>query len=142
MPRFVLLYHDCPPHFERPSHWDLMLEAGEMLRTWALPRLPRDWRSWQARTALLRPECAAVNEENVVDAQQLSDHRLDYLQLEGPLSGDRGSVVRIERGAYSDESEDPGCWQVTLTGSEWNGRVTLRQIKAGSEHWTLTVEAS
>lgn len=142
MPRFVLLYHDCPPSYERPSHWDLMLEAGEMLRTWALPQLPRDWQQWQARTAVSHRECAATDEENVVRAQRLPDHRIDYLQLEGALSGDRGSVERIERGAYSEETEEPGCWRLTLTGSEWSGRITLRQVTSDGVLWKLTVKAS
>src|SRR6266516_4579452 len=98
MPRFVLLYHDCPPKYERPSHWDLMIEAGEMLRTWALERLPRSWRDLQNRTAAVYSNCAAVAETDSVSARMLGDHRRDYLEFEGPLSGERGAVIRIAAG--------------------------------------------
>ena len=30
MPRFVILRHEVPEPFPRPSHWDFMLEAGEV----------------------------------------------------------------------------------------------------------------
>ena len=35
MPRYVILQHDTPPGYPRPLHWDLMLEQGRTLRTWA-----------------------------------------------------------------------------------------------------------
>ena len=41
MPRFVILLHECPLDFERPTHFDLMLEDGDTLRTWALESEPR-----------------------------------------------------------------------------------------------------
>jgi hypothetical protein len=36
MPRFVILRHDSP----RGVHYDLMLEDGDVLKTWALPQPP------------------------------------------------------------------------------------------------------
>lgn len=140
MPRFVLLYHDCPPHFERPSHWDLMLEAGATLRTWGLRRLPSDWRVSQEQTAAMYADCPPIGEENSVRAERLGDHRLDYLDKEGPLSGDRGHVRRVERGTYESEAESPGRWQVTLVGHNWRGRVLLQQIALEAPEWTLTVQ--
>ena len=43
MPRFVLLRHECPPDWVKPSHWDLMLERGQVLETWQLIDLPASW---------------------------------------------------------------------------------------------------
>ena len=40
MPRFVILHHVTLPGADRASHWDLMLEMGDALRTWALPTPP------------------------------------------------------------------------------------------------------
>ena len=77
MPRFVILRHDHP----RGVHFDFMLEAGGVLKTWALPEPPRPG---------VEMECEA-----------LGDHRLAYLDYEGPISGDRGSVVRWDRGEYA-----------------------------------------
>jgi hypothetical protein len=44
MPRYVILWHELPETHEvgaaRESHWDLMLEWGDVLRTWALASEP------------------------------------------------------------------------------------------------------
>lgn len=140
MPRFVLLYHDCPPHYERPSHWDLMLEVGESLRTWALPRLPNAWKASRTRTAASHPDCPPLANKDAVSAEQLPDHRLDYLDNEGPLSGDRGQVTRIDRGTYFSEAEMPGCWRLTFAGGSCGGRITLQQTGPETRQWTLTLQ--
>ena len=57
-----------------------MLEQDGVLRTWALAEEP----AAQAEIA----------------AEALGDHRLDYLEYEGPVSGDRGSVSRWDEGEY------------------------------------------
>ena len=137
MPRFVLLYHQCPPSYVRASHWDLMLESGDALRTWALERLPQSWRDAQARTVAIDGGCPGLADEDVVVAEQLGDHRLDYLHLEGPLSGDRGTVVRVGEGTYRTESEQAGCWQLTLQGQGVSGCVTLTRPDSESSQWTL-----
>lgn len=35
-------------------------------------------------------------------ADELPPHRIEYLDYEGPISGDRGDVTRIMAGEYSD----------------------------------------
>src|SRR5258705_9929861 len=76
MPCFVILEHDHP-HL----HWDLMLEVGDVLWTWRLERPPRDG-----------PE--------TIPAERIGDHRLAYLDYEGPVSGGRGFVKRWDWGTY------------------------------------------
>jgi hypothetical protein len=71
--RFVILTHDHPF-----VHWDLMLEANGVLRTWRLLAEPQ-------------PEC-------IIAAEPLPDHRLHYLDYEGPVSGGRGTVSRWDHG--------------------------------------------
>jgi hypothetical protein len=114
MPRFVLLYHDCPPDYVRASHWDLMLEAGDVLRTGALAALPRSWGVWRERTAAQFPACAAVAGGEEIAAVALGDHRRHYLEFEGEVSGGRGRVVRVARGEYAIEEEGPGCCLLSL----------------------------
>ncbi len=80
MPRFVVLRHETPPGHERPTHWDFMLEAGGVLRTWALAEAPCRGRA--------------------IAAEELAEHRLAYLEYEGDVSGGRGSVVRWDAGTY------------------------------------------
>lgn len=72
MPRFVVLAHDWPsPHF------DLLLESGRTLKAWRLAKEPVSF---------------------PVDAERNFDHRLLYLDFEGRLGGDRGSVSRWDYG--------------------------------------------
>lgn len=140
MPRFVLLYHDCPPGYERSSHWDFMLEAEGVLRTWALARLPRTWTSLRERTAQLATGCAPNAGTDSVDAQRLGDHRLAYLEYEGPLSAGRGQVRRIDGGTYTTRSESGEGWQVRLFGDVWSGPIRLLPTTADSRDWQLVVE--
>jgi hypothetical protein len=125
MARFVLLYHDCPASYVRASHWDLMLEADGVLRTWALENLPRGWGEAWARTAEFNSECPAISEENVVSAERLDDHRIEYLQLEGPLGGDRGTVRRIDQGMYEIVREESEGCRVQLVGAVVRSEATL-----------------
>jgi hypothetical protein len=121
MPRFVLLYHECPPDYVRSSHWDLMFEVGDVLRTWAVEKLPRDWRAAWERTAEVAADCPPLADFNLVAAEKLDDHRLDYLTEEGPLNGNRGSVRRIDAGTY--EGDD----LVALNGELIRGAIRLRR---------------
>ncbi len=75
MPRFVVLTHDHPF-----LHWDLMLEQADALRTWRLKQPP--------------------DTQGPIAAEALPDHRLAYLDYEGPVSGDRGTVTRWDAGTY------------------------------------------
>src|SRR5690348_11647704 len=62
MPRFAILAHDHPA-----PHWDLFLEAGPVLRSWRL-----------AGPLVVNTPIAAA---------PAPDHRLVYLDYEGPVSG-------------------------------------------------------
>lgn len=78
--RFVLLFHQYTPGDERADHWDLMLEHEGQLLTWALAEQPAPGK-------------------NII-AKALDDHRIEYLELEGEISHDRGSVSRVTSGVY------------------------------------------
>src|SRR4051812_24125792 len=137
MPRFVLLYHDCPPDYERASHWDFMLESGDVLRTWALERLPCSWQFSHERTVAACSDCPSLATANNVAALQLADHRREYLEIEGTLSGDRGSVKRVAAGTYCSEREAPDEWRVLLTSDELAARIRLSRIDADGDDWML-----
>jgi hypothetical protein len=111
MPRFVVLQHDSA----RAVHWDFLLETGEVLRTWALPQTPETG---------LELTCEA-----------LSDHRLVYLEYEGPIAGDRGSVSRWDRGTYQVREESPGRLVVDMQGQRLAGRVVLREMPDRPGMW-------
>ena len=114
MPRFVLLFHECPPSLGKPSHWDLMLEREGVLLTWNLPALPAAWGG----------DVAAGKEE--IAATRLADHRIAYLDYEGPISGDRGAVTRIDRGEYEAVEETDDNVRVRLRGERDEIVLTLR----------------
>lgn len=110
MPRFVVLEHDHPY-----LHWDLMLEAGESLRTWRLAAPPQ-----------VGTECAA---------QALGHHRLMYLDHEGPVSGNRGSVRRWDAGELTWLKDSPREARASLHGRRFRGQAWLRALATGE--WTL-----
>jgi hypothetical protein len=123
MPRFVVLEHDHPE-----LHWDLMLEHGGVLKTWRLPCFP--------------PEPGKK-----IVAQALADHRLLYLAYQGPVSGNRGQVVRCDQGSYElvlssavaqDDPFKTDRLSVSLQGSEFCGRFILERMQ-GSD-WRVWAE--
>jgi hypothetical protein len=118
-----------------------MLEVGPALRTWALNELPNTWQAAYEKTlstkALYRPLAAG----DVVEAKQLGDHRLAYLEFEGPLSEGRGSVLRIDTGSYrelNDEKQSPARLQIELRGGLLHGVVTLTQSQSDETRWILS----
>jgi hypothetical protein len=101
--RYAILEHDHPVR-----HWDLMLEVGEVLRTWRLQAPPE-------------AGCA-------IPAEPLGDHRRMYLDYEGPVSGNRGTVRRWDAGDYEliVPAQASDALELVLSGSRFSGRATLR----------------
>jgi hypothetical protein len=117
MPRFVILEHDHPE-----LHWDLMLEAGAVLWTWRLSSPPRiDQQIYALRTF---------------------DHRPLYLDYEGPISGDRGSVVRREKGTFSWDIQTDERLQVRLMGELLRGVLRLWRVQADKWEGELVDDSS
>ena len=102
MPRFAILEHDHPA-----LHWDFLLENGDVLLSWRLSAPPA-------------PGAA-------VDARKSFDHRLLYLDYEGPVSGGRGAVIRWDGGAFEWEMREPGQVAVRLAGGRLRGVLRLEQ---------------
>ena len=121
MPRFVVLHHDFPAGHARRPHWDLMLEWGHALRTWAVASEPG----------------GALE----IDAQALPDHRLAYLEYEGPISGDRGSVTQWDAGEYHLESHRDEELKVQLRGRRLCGELALRR-ESESHFWRVSFSAA
>jgi hypothetical protein len=112
MPRFVVLEHDHPF-----LHWDFMLESGGVLRTWRLASAP---------------VLGAV-----ISATPLGDHRSAYLDYEGPLSGNRGSVQRWDHGDYDLHLDSDGVIVVNLRGGRIQGTATLASSAGDQWSWTF-----
>jgi hypothetical protein len=121
MPRYVILLHHTPPGERGRRHWDLMLEDGGVLRTWALVDEP-----WPGGR---------------MAAQRLADHRLKYLDYEGPISRNRGRVRRADHGAYRTLWRAPRRWVLMLAGEKFTGEATLWQPVTGSQRWCVELPA-
>lgn len=99
MPRFVILTHDWPT-----PHWDLLLEDGERLLSWRLLQEPA---------------------AGTIPAERITDHRPFYLEYEGPVSGDRGSVLHWDAGTFEWLKRTDEAYVVLVNGSNCRGRMTL-----------------
>ena len=132
MPRFVLLSHDVPAESATPSHWDFMLEHEGALLAWRLIELPSTW------LALLEGRPSA--ELSSVPAERLPDHRLLYLDYEGPISGDRGEVRRIDGGPFGWVGAADAAFEVLLMGETLQCEVQLavESAAAAGECWRLS----
>ena len=89
--RYAVLKHDgvSPPHF------DLLFETD--------PRTSlTTWRSevWPIITA--------------TPLVKIADHRREYLNYQGPVGADRGSVSRVASGYYRLERPTAGVWRLTF----------------------------
>jgi hypothetical protein len=117
MPRYIILRHETP----QGVHFDFMLEAGGALKTWSLPEPPRPG---------VEIEC-----------QALADHRLAYLDYEGPISGGRGTVTRWDQGTYTLERQSEGEWIAGLTGDRIAGDAVIRRADPPGQ-WTFSLKDS
>lgn len=114
MSRFVVLKHESP----RGLHWDFMFQTGSVLATWALGEPPD----------LAEPLICGA----------LPDHRLEYLDYEGPISGGRGSVTRWDRGTCAVESRTDAKIVLVLKGDKLTGRVTLARAPGETDRWRFS----
>jgi len=110
--RYVILEHDHPQR-----HWDFMLEVGDVLRTWRLASPPQLG--------------------GTVSAEASFDHRPFYLDYEGPVSGDRGTVVRWDAGTFTRLEEAEDRVVVRLQGRRLDGEAVLSRKAAGD--WVFSI---
>jgi hypothetical protein len=110
MPRFAVLTHDHPF-----LHWDFLLEHGAACRTWRL--------------------LAEPGHHDTIPAEALPDHRLMYLDYEGPVGGDRGTVHCWDAGTFEWLADRENEIEVRLSGRRLDGVVRLA-LSDGVWVWT------
>lgn len=115
MLRFAILVHDYPV-----MHWDFLLEIGETCRTWRLAEEPARGRGGAA--------------------ERIADHRLMYLEYEGPVSGNRGSVTRWDAGGFEIVCETQEEMVVRLAGERLMGECRL--VRVEGELWRVEFAGS
>lgn len=128
MPRFVILRHELSASSQlaaralAPSgqavHWDLMFEDQGSLLTWALDQEPRL--------------------DSSTPAVRLPDHRDHYLDYEGPISEDRGTVHRWDAGEYEFQCRTEDELIATVAGTKIRAQVTLRSAQPDHYRWVVT----
>lgn len=133
MPRWVLLRHTLP---DGSSHHDWMLERGEQRRGGASGglltfRLP----------AGVNPLDSSLKQ---FGGERIGLHRREYLEYEGPVSGGRGVVARIDSGLCEVVDSPPDGMSITLYHSDlrsiltWRGRLMAQgDAAAASEPWVF-----
>ena len=113
--RFVVQRHDATA-----LHYDLRIQAGDVLRSWAVPRGPS-----------LDPAARRL-------AVPVEDHTLDAGDFEGVHEGQRrgtGAVIIWDEGPADIVRDEPGHLVVTLHGSKLAGGFAL--TRTGERRWIL-----
>ncbi len=113
--RFVVQLHDATT-----LHFDLRLQLGDVLRSWAVPKGP----SLDPRTRRL--------------AVPVDDHDLDAGDFEGVHEGSRrgsGAVIIWDEGAAEIVTDEPGHMSFILHGSKLRGGFAL--TRTGERRWIL-----
>jgi len=103
--RYVILHHSGIAE----PHYDLLFEThpGSMLATWRSTEWPIE-----SRTPVTR----------------LRDHRRLYLDYEGDLSDNRGSVQRLAEGTCQVDVGENAVWTIRLLSGAFPTTLVFRQI--------------
>jgi DNA ligase D-like protein (predicted 3'-phosphoesterase) len=123
-PRFVIQKHAA-----NSLHYDFRLEAGGVLKSWAVPKGP----STDPRAKRL--------------AVEVEDHPLGYADFEGVLGAGygAGAVIVWDTGTYRNLTEEPveaaldkGHLTIWLEGEKLRGGWTLQRTGGGAKpQWLL-----
>lgn len=108
-------------HHARNLHWDLRLEIGGTLKSWAVPKMPPTEKGLK-RLAI-----------------QVEDHPIEYASFEGTIPEGNygaGTVAIWDKGEFILEEMNDNKLTIELKGKKMNGRYAL--IKApnmGKNSW-------
>jgi DNA ligase D-like protein (predicted 3'-phosphoesterase) len=124
-PRFVIQQHQA-----RSLHYDFRLEAGGVLKSWAVPKGP------------------STNPRDKRLAMPTEDHPLEYADFEGVIPEGHygaGTVIVWDRGSYRNLRDEPveqqvedGHVAIWLEGKKLRGGYSLTRVGGGKrERWLL-----
>ena len=106
--KFVVQRHQKE---SEPTHWDLMLESGNMLETYRLSEPPEKWG------------------KEPIEAVKIFDHPLKFLSYEGSVNKGKGRVKIADCGTYRVLEQDDKQQLLEFAGNTLNGKFVLSQIK-------------
>ena len=113
--RFVVQFHDATR-----LHFDLRLQVGEVLRSWAVPKGPS-----------LDPGVRRL-------AVPVEDHSMAAGDFEGVHEGQQrgtGAVIIWDEGTVQIVRNEPGQLSFVLSGGKLSGGFSL--IRTGERRWIL-----
>lgn len=125
--RFVIHEHEARRH-----HFDVRLEIGGVLKSWAVPKGP------------------SMDPSEKRLAVQVPDHPLSYGDFEGVIPEGKygaGPVAIWDRGTFVAASDDPvgdlerGKLSFSLSGRKLKGGFTLIRLPRGDANWLLIKQA-
>ena len=115
-PRFVILKHSREG---RALHWDLMLEAGDVLHTWRLDVHPAD----------IEDEHLAIT--------RIFDHPLKFLDYQGSVNDGKGMVELADSGFFRILGSSPtGAQTIEFSGRILKNRFVLEHV--ARDQWLMT----
>lgn len=123
--RFVVLHHIPGQDFGRTDeeHFDWMFQSGDGLRTWA------------------SPVCRFDGGDFLIPCQSLPPHRIAYLDYEGPVSGNRGSVGRVLSGTFTVVEDLQTRFVVALSVDGETGKLLIIESQSDTPSaWTLSLK--
>lgn len=109
-------------HHARRLHYDLRIEMGGVLRSWAVPKGP------SLRTGLRRL------------AVQVEDHPVGYIDFEGDIPEGQygaGTVKIWDNGTYEPENIGENELEVVFHGKKLRGRYVLVRMQKSPKNWLL-----
>ena len=113
---YVIHAHDSG----KETHWDLMLESADSLRTWRLDTPPNEIQS------------------QPISATSIANHSKRFLTYEGPVQNAQGNVHIVDSGTYTSAEETSTQLKLTLTGQILKGPFTLTHIADDNGQFTQT----
>ncbi|MEM4625400.1 MAG: DNA polymerase ligase N-terminal domain-containing protein [Candidatus Pacearchaeota archaeon] len=114
MPIFVIHEHSATK-----LHWDLRLEFQNVLKSWAVPKIP--------------PTRAGIKRLAI----QVEDHPLSYANFEGEIKEGygKGTVKIWDSGEYYLEEEDDKKIVFILKGNKLRGKYVLLKTSFSKNSW-------
>ncbi len=92
------------------THWDLMVQDGDLLQTWRLDKSPKQILNTQAK------------------AEKIFDHPPKFLTYEGKVNEGKGSVKIADKGTCKITDQSDGKIEMELAGEILKGEFTLTRI--------------
>jgi hypothetical protein len=103
--RFVIQKHTQ----EGQTHWDLMIEAGEKLKTWRLENPPEKLATGKTK------------------ATPIFDHDKKFLTYQGPVNNGKGMVEIVDEGTCTIESTNEIELKINFDGKKLKNNFRLVQ---------------